>query len=53
MKNADLVRRLDDLVTTREKPVKWTHVYGHKGEPGNEEADKLANRGSRMDPGRN
>lgn len=48
VKNEDLIKRLDQLATTRKHPVKWVHVYGHKGETGNEEADKLANRGSLM-----
>jgi ribonuclease HI len=46
VKNDDLIRKLNALITARKFPVTWTHVYGHKGEPGNEAADKLAEAGS-------
>ena len=43
VKNADLWRALDALVQAQE--VKWRWVKGHSGHPGNEHADRLANRG--------
>ncbi len=43
VKNADLWRRLAAAVTRHE--VEWLWVKGHAGDPGNERADSLANRG--------
>lgn len=43
VKNADLWRRLDEAA--REHQVEWLWVKGHNGDPGNERADALANRG--------
>jgi ribonuclease HI len=43
VKNVDLWQRLDALV--REHDVQWHWVKGHAGDPGNERADLLANRG--------
>lgn len=43
VKNSDLWRELDALVTTRQ--VTWQWVKGHAGNPGNERADALANMG--------
>lgn len=43
VKNADLWQELDDLVAQHE--VSWQWVRGHAGDPGNEHADALANRG--------
>jgi ribonuclease HI len=43
VKNADLWQRLADAVTRHE--VEWLWVKGHAGDPGNERADALANRG--------
>jgi ribonuclease HI len=43
VKNEDLWRRLDDLA--RSHDVRWHWVKGHNGNPGNERADALANRG--------
>lgn len=43
VKNADLWRALDALVATHE--IDWFWVKGHSGNPGNERADALANRG--------
>ena len=43
VKNADLWRRLDALRELHE--VQWRWVKGHSGDPGNERADALANRG--------
>ena len=41
--NADLWKRLDAAVEQHE--VEWIWVKGHSGDPGNELADDLANRG--------
>ncbi|MBK5914804.1 ribonuclease HI [Rhodocyclus purpureus] len=43
VKNADLWQELDQL--SREHRITWVWVKGHAGEPGNERADQLANRG--------
>ncbi|QKX18011.1 ribonuclease HI [Microbulbifer sp. YPW1] len=43
VKNADLWQALDAAITNHE--VQWHWVKGHAGNPGNERADALANRG--------
>lgn len=43
VKNIDLWQRLDAVVATHE--IEWHWVRGHSGDPGNERADALANRG--------
>lgn len=43
VKNQDLWERLDALATARQ--VTWKWVKGHAGDPGNEEADRLAREG--------
>ena len=43
VKNVDLWQRLDSLVAAHE--LQWHWVKGHSGDPGNERADALANRG--------
>ena len=43
VKNEDLWRRLDELAGEHE--IEWLWVRGHDGNPGNERADELANRG--------
>ena len=43
VKNAELWTRLDALVAQHD--VQWHWVRGHTGDPGNERADQLANRG--------
>jgi ribonuclease HI len=43
VKNADLWQRLD--VLSSQHDIAWLWVKGHAGHPGNERADKLANRG--------
>lgn len=43
VKNADLWQRLDALRNLHQ--VDWRWVKGHAGDPGNERADALANRG--------
>jgi ribonuclease HI len=44
VKNAELWRRLDELA--QQHRVSWHWVKGHAGDPGNERADRLANRGA-------
>jgi len=43
VKNTDLWQRLDTLNAAHR--VSWRWVKGHSGDPGNERADRLANRG--------
>ena len=43
VKNIDLWKELDEL--RDEHNIKWNWVKGHSGDPGNEAADMLANRG--------
>ena len=43
VKNEDLWRRLDEAVQGHD--IEWIWVKGHAGDPGNEKADALANRG--------
>ena len=43
VKNVELWQRLDALAS--ELDVRWHWVRGHNGDPGNERADGLANRG--------
>jgi ribonuclease HI len=45
VKNVDLWQRLDALITTSGHKIDWRWVRGHNGDPGNEHADMLANRG--------
>ena len=45
VKNVDLWQRLDELVRTSGHTIDWRWVRGHNGDPGNEHADMLANRG--------
>ncbi len=45
VKNVDLWQRLDTLVSTAGHTIDWRWVKGHAGDPGNERADALANRG--------
>lgn len=44
VKNAELWRRLEELASQHD--VDWRWVKGHAGDPGNERADGLANRGA-------
>ena len=44
VKNVDLWQQLDELA--RQHRVTWQWVKGHAGDPGNERADALANRGA-------
>ena len=43
VKNADLWQRLESAAVRHQ--VEWLWVKGHNGDPGNERADRLANRG--------
>ncbi len=43
VKNQDLWQALDEAASRHE--IEWIWVKGHDGNPGNEEADALANRG--------
>ncbi len=45
VKNVDLWQRLDTLVAQGGHEISWRWVKGHSGDPGNERADALANRG--------
>ena len=45
VKNVDLWQRLDALVNGAGHAIEWRWVRGHNGDPGNERADALANRG--------
>ena len=43
VKNVELWQRLDEVSATHDMTWRW--VKGHSGDPGNERADRLANRG--------
>jgi len=45
VKNVDLWQQLDQLVASHGHRIDWRWVKGHAGDPGNERADALANRG--------
>jgi ribonuclease HI len=45
VKNVDLWQQLDALVNQGGHEIKWHWVKGHAGDPGNERADALANKG--------
>ena len=48
VKNVDLWQQLDALVSDAGHRIEWRWVKGHSGDPGNERADALANRGVTM-----
>ena len=52
VKNVDLWQQLDTLVAGGGHQIDWRWVRGHNGDPGNERADELANRGVEMALGR-
>jgi len=52
VKNVDLWQRLDALVAGGGHTIDWQWVRGHNGDPGNERADALANKGVEMALGR-
>ncbi len=45
VKNVDLWQKLDAVVAGSGHKIDWRWVRGHAGNPGNERADQLANRG--------
>ena len=48
VKNVDLWQQLDALVSQGGHTIDWRWVKGHNGDPGNERADGLANKGVGM-----
>jgi ribonuclease HI len=52
VKNAELWRQLDALVEKSGHQIEWRWVKGHSGDPGNERADMLANKGVQKALGR-
>jgi ribonuclease HI len=52
VKNVELWQALDDLVAHGGHEIEWRWVRGHNGDPGNERADELANRGVEVALGR-
>ncbi|MEY2800881.1 MAG: putative ribonuclease, partial [Pseudomonadota bacterium] len=48
VKNVELWQQLDALVQHGGHRIDWRWVRGHNGDPGNERADALANRGVQM-----
>lgn len=52
VKNAELWQALDHLVNTSGHRIEWRWVKGHAGDPGNEKADELANKGVEQALGR-
>lgn len=45
VKNVDLWQKLDQIVSGAGHTIDWRWVRGHTGDPGNERADALANKG--------
>ena len=45
VKNVELWQELDKLVSQGGHQIEWRWVKGHSGDPGNERADMLANKG--------
>lgn len=53
VKNVELWQKLDKLVAEGGHVIEWRWVKGHSGDPGNERADMLANKGVDKALGRN
>ncbi len=45
VKNVELWQALDHVVSSAGHRIEWRWVKGHAGDPGNERADALANKG--------
>ena len=52
VKNVELWQALDHVVSTAGHQIEWRWVKGHAGDPGNERADALANKGVEQALGR-
>ena len=52
VKNVELWQRLDELAHRAGHVIEWHWVKGHAGDPGNEHADALANKGVEQALGR-
>ena len=52
VKTVELWQRLDELVANAGHTIDWRWVKGHAGDPGNERADELANKGVELILGR-
>ena len=52
VKNVELWQKLDAVVSHSGHRINWKWVKGHAGDPGNEQADALANRGVEVALGR-
>jgi ribonuclease HI len=52
VKNVELWQELDKLVAEGGHQIEWRWVKGHSGDPGNERADMLANKGVQKALGR-
>ncbi len=52
VKNVELWQKLDAVVVQSGYQITWKWVKGHAGDPGNERADALANRGVEVALGR-
>ncbi|KAL0490181.1 ribonuclease H [Acrasis kona] len=50
VKNDDLFKKLDYLISSRTGAVKWTLIEAHSGDFGNTQADILAVEGSKLNP---
>ena len=50
--NVELWQKLDAVVSQSGHQITWKWVKGHAGDPGNERADALANRGVELALGR-
>lgn len=48
LQNIDIIRKIDTYLQIKDHSVVFTYVPGHSGILGNEEADKLANKGANL-----